>query len=204
MSSTELMITKEKTKMEIKSPYPGLRPFQAEDSEFFFGREKQITEIVNRLKANRVVAVIGGSGSGKSSLVLAGAIPKLRSFAIRDSGDFWIPIITTPGTNYTEGKNPLRRLAEKFCEVLKVLPLQEELNRIETCTHLLSQKNGLNMLINEFGRDLKNNQGVDLSLKAYSERVDVANPVDLDEDSSSDSSYFIQVMFQLQNNVSFW
>jgi len=195
MSSTELMITKEKTKMEIKSPYPGLRPFQAEDSEFFFGREKQITEIVNRLKANRVVAVIGGSGSGKSSLVLAGAIPKLRSFAIRDSGDFWIPIITTPGTNYTEGKNPLRRLAEKFCEVLKVLPLQEELNRIETCAHLLSQKNGLNMLINEFGRDLKNNQGVDLSLKAYSERVDVANPVDLDEDSSSDSSYLVKVNF---------
>ncbi len=52
------------------NPFPGLRPFTAEESELFFGREKESEEVLNKLLKNRFVTVTGASGSGKSSLVL--------------------------------------------------------------------------------------------------------------------------------------
>ena len=52
-------------------PYPGLRPFSDEEDFLFFGREQQVTELLKRLRSERLLAVVGSSGSGKSSLVLA-------------------------------------------------------------------------------------------------------------------------------------
>lgn len=110
--------------VDLRSPYPGLRPFQEEDADYFFGRKSQIDEILEKLKSNRFITVIGGSGSGKSFLVLAGAIPRLRTSSLRrdsslrESGNFWVSVISTPGTNHVEGDNPIRRLARKFCSIL--------------------------------------------------------------------------------------
>ncbi len=153
-------------KAKIECPYPGLRPFQEHESAFFFGRECQIEEIVNRLKNSRFVAVLGGSGSGKSSLVLAGAIPELRAEAIEGAGDFWVPVITSPGTN-PKNSSPITRMAEKFCALLE--PFSDEKmrhDRIEDCESLLRTPNGLSLLINKYGRDLgeKHRDGVDLQL----------------------------------------
>ena len=67
----------------VRPPYPGLEAFTEEDASVFFGREHQIAELVDRLHpvqtglASRFVAVMGSSGSGKSSLVLAGLLPRL-------------------------------------------------------------------------------------------------------------------------------
>ncbi len=58
-------------------PYPGLRPFEAEEWSIFFGRERMIDEVIERLARNRLVLIHGASGSGKSSLVRAGVLPKL-------------------------------------------------------------------------------------------------------------------------------
>lgn len=63
---------------DIHNPYRGLEPFQETHSESFFGRESAVGDLVRRLLKNRFLAVIGPSGSGKSSLVNAGLIPKLR------------------------------------------------------------------------------------------------------------------------------
>lgn len=63
----------------LKQPYPGLRPFQKHESEIFCGREKQINELINRLNRNRFIAIVGPSGSGKSSLINAGLIPKIEN-----------------------------------------------------------------------------------------------------------------------------
>ena len=58
-------------------PYPGLRPFEAEEWSIFFGRERMIDEVIGRLAEQRLALIHGASGSGKSSLVRAGVLPKL-------------------------------------------------------------------------------------------------------------------------------
>lgn len=82
-------------------PYPGLRAFRPEESDRFFGRDIEIEDLIERLLARNVrfIAVIGPSGSGKSSLVYAGLIPALSqshaggmrwqsvSFSPRELGD---------------------------------------------------------------------------------------------------------------------
>lgn len=60
------------------SPYKGLQHFEEKDAERFFGREKLVGELLSHLQTERFLAVIGASGSGKSSLVRAGLIPALR------------------------------------------------------------------------------------------------------------------------------
>lgn len=59
-------------------PYRGLQTFDETDADLFFGREGEIQRLIEKLKAARFLAVIGPSGSGKSSLVRAGLIPRLR------------------------------------------------------------------------------------------------------------------------------
>ena len=63
--------------LELLNPFPGLRPFTFEESHLFFGREGQSDEVLLNLAKHRFVAVIGASGSGKSSLMYCGLIPIL-------------------------------------------------------------------------------------------------------------------------------
>lgn len=60
-------------------PYPGLRSFDPQEGEIFFGRKRNIGDVQNRLVAERMVVVLGGSGSGKSSLIRAGLLPYLNT-----------------------------------------------------------------------------------------------------------------------------
>jgi formylglycine-generating enzyme required for sulfatase activity len=60
-----------------KYPYPGLRPFETNEWSIFFGRERMVDDVIDRLAAHRLVLIHGSSGSGKSSLVRAGVLPKL-------------------------------------------------------------------------------------------------------------------------------
>jgi hypothetical protein len=55
-----------------KAPYVGLRAFQIEDAESFFGREEVISDILALMRERRLVGVFGGSGSGKSSIFAGG------------------------------------------------------------------------------------------------------------------------------------
>jgi hypothetical protein len=59
-------------------PYPGLRSFEDDENDIFFGRKGHITELLRRLEKQQLIVVLGGSGSGKSSVVRAGLIPELR------------------------------------------------------------------------------------------------------------------------------
>ena len=110
---------------EPDSPYPGLRPFRDDESAVFFGRESQIDEVLARLGQQRFVVVLGGSGSGKSSLIKAGVIPGLRSWRLRDAGDVWLTVVATPGTNQAtadvpeaQRQTPIDRLAAKLAMAL--------------------------------------------------------------------------------------
>ncbi|MDJ0841977.1 MAG: WD40 repeat domain-containing protein [Acidobacteriota bacterium] len=80
-----------------KKPYVGLRPFNQEDHLFFFGRRKQVTALLQGLHDTRFLAVVGGSGSGKSSLVRAGLLPALDAGYLLNHRDRWQFIICKPG-----------------------------------------------------------------------------------------------------------
>jgi WD40 repeat protein len=73
-----------------RNPYKGLRPFSAADSGDFFGRERLIAAALARLQAAptagpRFLGLVGASGAGKSSLLLAGVLPRLRAGALPGS-----------------------------------------------------------------------------------------------------------------------
>ncbi len=71
--------------LEARDPYKGLRPFEEADAADFFGREALTELLVERLAETRFLAVVGPSGSGKSSVVRAGLIPALRGGALPGS-----------------------------------------------------------------------------------------------------------------------
>lgn len=72
------------------SPYPGLRSFTPQEGRVFFGRRGDIDEVRSRLKAHRMVMILGGSGAGKSSLVRAGVLPHLNGVGrIGGRGGTW-------------------------------------------------------------------------------------------------------------------
>ena len=87
------------------NPFPGLRSFEENEEYLFFGREKQIDDLLDQLEKTHFLAVIGTSGSGKSSLVKSGLLPSLYSGFIRGVGKGWRIGVFRPGDN------PIRNLA---------------------------------------------------------------------------------------------
>ena len=96
----------------LPNPYVGLRAFDEVDAHRFFGREALVDELADRLTAanadHRFVLVVGGSGSGKSSAVRAGLIPRLRQ---GDGPADWIVTVMLPGAA------PFKELAEALRRV---------------------------------------------------------------------------------------
>lgn len=80
----------------VECPYKGLAAFQPEDSDYFFGREDLVEELVHRLQQSRVLVLGGSSGSGKSSVLRAGLLPAVSANAITGSEN-WRVCIFTPG-----------------------------------------------------------------------------------------------------------
>jgi len=78
------------------NPFPGLRPFEPDENFLFFGRDQQTNELVRRLLHRRFVAVLGTSGSGKSSLVRAGLLPALHG-GLSKAGAQWRIAVFRPG-----------------------------------------------------------------------------------------------------------
>ncbi len=104
-----------------RSPFPRLEAFTEQDSAVFFGRDAEITELLDRLhpvvaaQANRLVAVVGPSGAGKSSLVQAGVVPRLRN---RRGGWIIVPPVVP-------GDHPLRSLARSLAAAGSGRPTDE-------------------------------------------------------------------------------
>ncbi|HOW41704.1 MAG TPA: hypothetical protein PL123_14250, partial [Bacteroidales bacterium] len=93
------------------NPFPGLRPFAPEESDLFFGRAGESEEVLEKLLANRFVTVIGASGSGKSSLIYCGILPKVHKLANNDAD--WKIISFRPGND------PFGNLADAMAASVK-------------------------------------------------------------------------------------
>lgn len=81
------------------NPFPGLRPFTIDESHLYFGREGQVDDILVKLSQHRSVAVMGYSGSGKSSLMHCGLVPVLYGGFMTQTGPHWHIITSRPGTS---------------------------------------------------------------------------------------------------------
>jgi len=102
--------TVSETLQEIQNPFKGLHAFSESDVATFFGRDRLVSDIVRRLSDDtRLVALIGASGSGKSSLLRAGLIPTVRKGAVGDP-DSWLIAQMVPGARpFTELEAALLR-----------------------------------------------------------------------------------------------
>ena len=84
---------------ERGNPFVGLRPFEPEEEHLFFGREKHSQELLRRLRRGRFLAVVGTSGSGKSSLVRAGLLPMLYGGMMSGASSRWRVALFRPGSD---------------------------------------------------------------------------------------------------------
>lgn len=94
----------------VTNPFPGLRPFETDEYRLFFGREGQSEALITRLQRSRFLAVVGTSGSGKSSLVRAGLLPALRGGMMAGAGSGWRISIMRPGND------PFGNLAQSLAQ----------------------------------------------------------------------------------------
>ena len=90
--------------------FPGLRSFREDEEHLFFGRESQVDAMVDKLAATRLLAVVGTSGSGKSSLVNCGLRPALHGGLMARAGTAWRMAKFRPGSV------PLRAMARALAE----------------------------------------------------------------------------------------
>ena len=131
-------------------PYRGLLYFREEDAPFFFGREVPTERLTNEVRRQSFVAVVGASGSGKSSVVRAGLVPKLR----RDRDTAWETVILVPTDQ------PLMALAKAFLPLLE--PLMGEVDRLAEATKLAEHfRSGTISLYDIAGRILEKQSGTD-------------------------------------------
>ncbi len=102
-----------------RNPFPGLRPFREDEEPLFFGREAHVDTMVDKLGAQGFLAVVGSSGSGKSSLVSCGLIPALHRGLLARTGSGWRVASCRPGNQ------PITALAEALAQPA-VLPQPSE------------------------------------------------------------------------------
>ena len=93
-----------------RAPYPGLRAFRREETDLFFGREGCVDSMVDRLAATRFLAVLGSSGTGKSSLVKTGLLDALEIGLLHQAGSRWLI------ADFRPGDAPIKNLARRLLE----------------------------------------------------------------------------------------
>ena len=129
------------------NPYQGLSAFKEEDADFFFGQEKFVNNLVEVTHKQPLLAIVGPSGSGKSSVVFAGLIPQLRK-----EGNWLIE-------SFRPGKEPFEPLAFALVRLLE--PSASEIQKLGLESDM---QNGRITLQQVVSRILANNPGKQLLL----------------------------------------
>ena len=100
---------------QFVSPYKGLSRFEERDAEIFFGRESETAELINIVQSEPVVAVVGDSGSGKSSLLHAGLAPRIRQQGLAGQTG-WRIVALKPGDQPQTNLAAALRVSEQAAE----------------------------------------------------------------------------------------
>lgn len=131
----------------IYNPFPGLRPFHPSEAHLFFGREGQSEEILENLAKNRFAAVLGASGSGKSSLIYCGLLPTLYGGFLHNGRSKWRVAISRPGSD------PIANLARSIAKAFKLDSDNEEVETEGLINQAILKRssNGISNVISQNG-----------------------------------------------------
>ena len=142
-----------------RMPYPGLRSFRREESDLFFGREDCVNTMVDRLAANHFLAVLGSSGTGKSSLVKTGLLDALDLGMMSQAGSRWRVVLIRPGSapfanlarGLLEAGTPDGKVVADEVDLLRAFLLRGPRSVVEWCRdgHLPADTNLL-LLVDQF------------------------------------------------------
>jgi energy-coupling factor transporter ATP-binding protein EcfA2 len=147
----------------LKNPFPGLRPFHPDEAHLFFGRDGQSEEILKNLSVNKFVAVLGASGSGKSSLIYCGLLPALYGGFLHNGRSKWRIAISRPGSNPLA--NLAASLATAFCDGSGTENI--EIDSLINQTVLKRSEEGLTNVIRQYG--LASNENVLILVDQFEE-----------------------------------
>jgi serine/threonine protein kinase/SpoVK/Ycf46/Vps4 family AAA+-type ATPase len=86
---------------EEVGPFRGLGRFEVDDRDVYFGRSSEVAATIQQLRTHGVVALVGPSGSGKSSLARAGVLPRVAEGSLGRWPQHWVSVITAPGRDAT-------------------------------------------------------------------------------------------------------
>jgi WD40 repeat protein len=173
-----------------RPPFPGLAPFASEDAAVFYGRDDKITELLQYLNPilssrRRFLAIIGPSGSGKSSLLRAGLLPRIAKMH-----DRWVLI-----PPFAPGENPMSSLATSLSQASHSLGIREDPTAIEG--FLTAGSGGLGEFANRLGRSGPERRNVLLS-------IDQAEELVLRSPKDSQESFQRLVQFALNDDGPLW
>lgn len=101
---------KESFIIDAQHPYAGLNPFREEDRDYFFGRDREINSLAQLIDKEMLTVLFGKSGVGKTSLLSAGLIPRLRS-------EYYLPIFLRINFDHRE-KSPLIQVQKTITEII--------------------------------------------------------------------------------------
>jgi WD40 repeat protein/serine/threonine protein kinase len=125
----------------LKNPYKGLRPFEETDADNFFGREALISQLLGRMSEQgemaRFLAVVGPSGSGKSSVVKAGLVPALRNGALPGSEKWFMAHMIPDAQPLEELETALLSVAMDVPENLSSILQEDERGIVRALEHVL-------------------------------------------------------------------
>lgn len=138
----------------LRNPYKGLHAFELMDAGDFYGREALVQQLLTRLQEDHpyqhFLAVVGASGSGKSSVVKAGLLPALRAGCLPGSRD-WFTVEMNPGEHpLQELTNALNRVATKPISHISEQLRADRRGLIWAVASLLSEDARLVLVVDQF------------------------------------------------------
>ncbi len=171
----------------VPNPFPGLRPFRTEETHLFFGREGQVDEVLEKLQAHRFIAVLGTSGSGKSSLMYCGLIPSLHGGFMPGASSNWRVVVARPGIA------PIRNLAE----ALMTDSTPKESYEVELQTKLSVLRSSSLGLLEIIKRTRQENDEQILLLVDQFEELFRFNRIDDSAFSFNESALFVKLLVEV-------
>lgn len=168
-----------------KQPYPGIRPFKTIEAPIFYGREGLSNKLIKKLEEYCFLAIIGGSGSGKSSLVRAGLIPYLYAGYHEKAGVSWQIALCRPGNN------PIRNLAFALASIKsKSRNAETILTEVEPLYDILNHEaNGIEIVANRIYRAHNKKPNILIVIDQFEELFRFKN-----EHGNEDSKHFVKLL----------